>query len=173
MIAACEQQGEGTLVHPTMGPVQVVLLDFSATDRRDRGRYVELTFAFVISSDILFPSTAIATGTNTNNLATALDQAAASDLSAGLAAIGTIPSYALSRIGGFTDQAQIAIDDPARALSAVAGLQGFYGRYAAGSRITLLPPTATVDSALADSIVSRELVLNAIDAVNAAADALT
>ena len=95
MIAACEQPGEGTLVHPTLGPVQCVLLDFAATDRSERGRVVELSFSFVVSSTILFPQTAIATGDNTNAQASALDQAAQSDLAAGMTSVGTIPPLCL------------------------------------------------------------------------------
>jgi hypothetical protein len=173
MIAACEQPGEGTLVHPTLGPVQCVLLDFAVTDRSERGRVVELSFAFVVSSTILFPQTAIATGDNTNAQASALDQAAQSDLAAGMTSVGTIPRYAFSNLGGFTGQAQTAVDDPARALAAVTGLQGFYGRYSAGNRVALQAPSATVESALNASIVSREAVLAAIAGVRAAADALT
>jgi prophage DNA circulation protein len=173
MLAACEQPGEGTLVHPTLGPVQCVLLDFSASDRRQQGRVVEISFSFVVSSTILFPTTAVATGDNTNSQADALDQAATSDFSTGMTSVGTIPRSAFSNLGQFTSQAQIAVDDPARALAAVTGLQGFYGRYSAGNLVTLQPPSATVASALAASIVSREAVLNAIADVQSAADALT
>ena len=52
MIQACEQPGEGTLVHPTLGSVQCVLVDFTAADRRERGRYVEISLVFVVSGDI-------------------------------------------------------------------------------------------------------------------------
>jgi DNA circularisation protein N-terminus len=173
MIAACEQPGEGTLVHPTMGSMQVVLLEFSTTDRRERGRYVELVFSFVISGDITFPQTAIATGDNTNSGAGALDTASQTDFASGLNQIGTIPDYAFSNLGGFTGQAQVAVDDPAWALNAVTGLVGYYGRYSMGNRTTLQPPTATVDSALAAAIVSRGAVLTAISALQDAADALT
>jgi hypothetical protein len=173
MIAACEQPGVGTLVHPTMGAIQCVLLEFSTTDRRERGRMVEIAFTFVISTDILQPTTSIATGDNTNNMADALDQASASDFGAGLGQVGSIPSMSFSQLGGFTGQAQQAVDDPAAALGAVTGLVGFYGRYAAGSRVDLLSPTATVDSCLNGYIVSREAVLNAIGGLQAAADALT
>jgi prophage DNA circulation protein len=173
MLAACEQAGPGTLVHPTMGSIECVLLDFSTTDRRERGRYVEITFSFVVSSSILFPQTKIATGAATNAAATGLDQAALADFSTGMTSVGTVPAMAMSRLGGFSRQAQTAVDDPTRALSAVTGLQGFYGRYSTGNRTALLPPTATVDSVLAHSILSREAVLSAIADLQAAGQALT
>jgi prophage DNA circulation protein len=173
MIAACEQPGEGTLVHPTMGSIQCILVDFSTTDRRERGRYVEIAFSFVISTSILFPQTIVATGDNTNSMAAQLDQAAAGDFAAGLTSVQLVPQYAMRALPGFTGLAQTPVDDPARALSAVAGLQGYFSRYSAGRRTTLLPATATVESCLSASIISREAVLAAISGLEAAAGALT
>ena len=40
MILACEQPGEGTLVHPTLGAVQCVLLDFTTTERGGQIVYI-------------------------------------------------------------------------------------------------------------------------------------
>ena len=173
MIAACEIPGEGTLVHPTMGSMQVVLLEFSTTDRRERGRMVELAFTFVVAGDITFPQTAIATGAATTAAAAGVDQAATADFASGLNQVGSIPGYSFSNLGGFTSQAQAAVDDPAWALNAVTGLVGYYGRYSMGNRTTLLPPTATVDTQLAAAIISREAVLAAISGLEAAADGLT
>jgi hypothetical protein len=173
LLAACEQPGEGTLVHPTLGAVQVVLIDFTATDRAERGRVVELAFTFVTSSSLLYPQTTIATGQNTETMASGLDSAAETDFANALNQIGVIPAAPFSQLGGFNGLAQTAVDDPARALSAVTGLVGFYGRYAMGNRTTSLPPTATVDSQLAAAIVTREAVLTAIDGLNAAGEALT
>jgi prophage DNA circulation protein len=161
MIQACEQAGEGTLVHPTLGSVQCVLIDFTTTDRRERGRVVELAFSFVVSGDILFPATALATGDNVNAAAGALGQASAADLSSTLSAASFIPSMAGRAISGFIGLANLAVDDPTRALNAVAGLQGYYGRYSTGNRSVLQPPSATVQSVLADSITSRQAVLDA------------
>ena len=47
--APCEQSGAGTLVHPTLGSMQCVLLEFACADRRERGRVVELQFAFIVA----------------------------------------------------------------------------------------------------------------------------
>jgi prophage DNA circulation protein len=80
MVEACEQPGEGTLVHPTFGSVECVLVDFTTTDRRERGRMVEIAFSFVVSGDILFPTTALATGAQVGALAGGLNEASAADL---------------------------------------------------------------------------------------------
>ena len=173
MIQACEQPGEGTLVHPTLGAVQCVLIDFTTTDRRERGRMVEIAFSFVVSGDILFPSTALATGDQINSLAGGLNQASAADL--GQIVTGPAPSIAAQQsamIASFAELAVTAVNDPARALNAVAGLSGYYGRYAAGRRGTTLPLSATVDSCLSDSIVSRAAVIAASAALSAAAQGL-
>jgi prophage DNA circulation protein len=170
MIQACEQPGEGTLVHPTLGSVQCVLLDFTTTDRRERGRMVEIAFSFVVSGDVLFPATFAATGDQINTAALALNQASAADL--GRIVSGPAPTLAAQQtavIASFADLAVTAVNDPTRALNAVAGLPGYYGRYAAGRRGTTLPASATVDSCLSDSIASRAAVISASAALTAAA----
>lgn len=171
MIQACEQPGEGTLVHPTLGAVQCVLLDFSTTDRRERGRMVELAFSFVVSGDILFPATAIATSDQVNSLAGNLNQASAYDLTAAVTP-GTFAQQQFAMVDSFAALAVTAVNDPARALSAVAGLPGYYGRYAAGARGTTLPASATVDSCLSNAITTRTAVISASVALSAAARVL-
>jgi hypothetical protein len=171
MIQACEQAGEGTLVHPTLGSVQCVLLDFTTTDRRERGRMVELAFSFVVSGDLLFPATTTgATGDQVNTAALALNQASAADL--GQIVTGPAPTLATQQtamIASFAGLAVTAVNDPTRALNAVAGLPGYYGRYAAGRRGTTLPLSATVNSCLSDSIASRAAVISASAALTASA----
>jgi prophage DNA circulation protein len=63
MKTAAEQKGSGTLVHPSLGSATATLLDFTATERADLGRAVELEFTFVISGQTqpIFPSTAAST----------------------------------------------------------------------------------------------------------------
>jgi prophage DNA circulation protein len=171
MIQACEQPGEGTLVHPTLGSVQCVLLDFTTTDRRERGRMVEIAFAFVVSGDILFPAAVAATGDQINSLALGLNQASAYDLAAAVTA-STAARQQIAMVDAFAGLAVTAVNDPARALSAVAGLPGYYGRYAAGNRGTTLPGSATVASCLANSITTRTTVISASAALSAAARGL-
>ncbi|HSR78767.1 MAG TPA: DNA circularization N-terminal domain-containing protein [Xanthobacteraceae bacterium] len=162
MIQACEQPGEGTLVHPTLGSVQCVLIEFSTTDRRERGRMVEIAFSFVVSGDIVFPQTSAATGEQVGTLAGALSRASAGDLSAQLGTMRIVPQQARAGVPAFGALATGVVDDPARALNATNGLQGYYGRYATGRRSTMLPASATPGSALAGSISSRQDVLAAV-----------
>jgi prophage DNA circulation protein len=162
MLAAAEQPGEGTLVHPTLGTMQCVLLDFSTTDRRERGRMVEISFQFVLAGDVMFPAAGIASGNLIGQFAGALNLASTSDMTSTLTSLRSVPSQAAAFMPSFGGLAADVVNDPTRALNSVAGLQGYNGRFAAGSRTTLLPSTASVGSAIAASITSRSSVLSAV-----------
>lgn len=164
MLRACEQAGPGTLVHPTFGTVQCVVLDFSTTDRRDRGRYVEVKFDFVVAGDLLFPQAITSTGDGVTAAADRLDTASASDL----ASTAAVPATAARALTGYGGIAISAVNDAARAIGAVRGLVGFYGRYAAGRRSTVFPASTTVQMALDGAVRTRAAVLGAVDALNAA-----
>lgn len=172
MIQACEQQGAGTLVHPTLGSVQVYLLDFTTTDRRDRGRYVEVDFQFIDGSAAsMAPALTANTGDIVSALAGQLNSASAGSLAQSLGSLSpvttnnTVPA-------GFAQQAINLVNDPARALSAVSGLPGLYGRYANGNNSMLQPAGSTVAGALAQSTTSRQAVIDAAGSLMAAAEAL-
>jgi prophage DNA circulation protein len=172
LIAACEQAGAGTLVHPTMGSVQCVLLDFATADRRERGRYVEAILTFILAGDAQYPSTAIASGQAVTNAASALNTASQGDLGDALDPLALTPPAATASVGAFTGMALTAVNDASRILGAVRGLQGFYGRYAVGSRQTMQPATATVQTALAAATTARTAVYAAADTVNLMANLL-
>lgn len=158
MIAACEQSGQGTLVHPTLGSIQCVLLEFSTTDRRERGRYVEVILTFIRAGDVLYPTTAIATAQAITSAASALNLASQADLGAALGAISIIPQSATGCVPQFTALATSGVDDASRIVGSVRGLQGFYGRFANGSLSTLQPSTATVSGLLSAATTSRSAV---------------
>lgn len=168
MIEACEQPGKGTLMHPTLGSIDCVLIDFSTTDRRERGRMVEVAFQFVIAGDILFPATQVATGANVANLAGLLEQASAGDLNAVLQGMKIVPDVAKRAADQFGALATSCVNDPARLLSSVNGLAGLYGRYAVGNRPDLQAASATVQSCLSNAISTRSSVLGAVDALRGA-----
>jgi prophage DNA circulation protein len=166
MIAACEQAGAGTLVHPTLGSMQVVLMDFSVTDRRDRGRYVEVALTFIVAGDVRYPATGIATGQAVTNAAAKLRAASQADLGATLATLRSVPQPAMDSVEGFTVLANQAVMDPGALTGCVRGLQGFYGRYANGALSTLLPISATVSGLLSAATTARSLVASTGATVN-------
>lgn len=47
LTAALETEGTGTLVHPTLGPLQVQPGPYSVTERRERGRMCEFEMSFI------------------------------------------------------------------------------------------------------------------------------
>lgn len=168
LISACEQAGAGTLVHPTLGSLQCVLIDFSTTDRRDRGRYVEVTFQFILAGDLTFPTSSIATGANVLSMGSALNTASAADLSRSLGGMSFVPNISTTFIPSFSTAAVNAVNDATRSLNAVAGLQGLFGRFSSGNMSTLLPSSASVASQLSNSINTRQAVLDAAAALSQA-----
>jgi len=169
MLAACEQAGPGTLVHPTLGTMQVVLMEFSVTDRRDRGRYVEVQLTFIVAGDVRYPATGIATGQAVTSAASNLLAASQSDLGAALFALPNVPAPAMAVVAGFTGMANQAVADAGAILGSVRGLQGFYGRFSNGSLSSLQPASATVSGLLAAATTARSLVASTGAAVNSLA----
>jgi prophage DNA circulation protein len=161
MLKACETAGAGTLVHPTMGSMQCVLVDFAITDRVERGRYVDLSMAFVLASDVLYPTAASDTAQQVQASVAGVTNAAAADLQRILGALPSIPDGVGQNVAAFCHLAESGVNDAARAFSAVRGLIGYYGRYAQGSLGSLQPPGSTVASALADCTTQRSIVLAA------------
>jgi prophage DNA circulation protein len=169
MLAACEQAGPGTLVHPTLGSIQVVLMEFSVTDRRDRGRYVEVALSFIVSGDVRYPATSIATGQAVTTAADSLRVASQGDLSTALAALPGVPQPAMAAVEGFTSMANQAVRDAGAIMGTVRGLQGMYGRFADGSLATLQPASATVGTLLGAATAARTTVAAAASTVNSLA----
>lgn len=166
MLDACEQPGAGTLVHPTLGSLQCVLLEFQCADRRERGRVVELQFTFIVAGDVQYPATSIATGQAVDGAATNLIGASAVDLGVTLSSVGSVAQSVTNSLAQYTSMATAVVGDASRIFNSVRGLQGFYGRYAIGSRSTLQPATATVQGVLNATTSARSLVYSTGSLVN-------
>jgi len=172
MLRACEQSGAGTLVHPTLGSIQCVLLEFQCADRRERGRVVELQFAFIVAGDVKYPATATATASAVTSAAKSLNIASASDLGSALSSAGSFAQAATAGVSRFTSIATSVVGDATRVFNSVRGLAGFYGRYATGSRSTLQGATATVSGLLRTATTARTLVTTTAATVNRLASLL-
>jgi prophage DNA circulation protein len=165
MLKACEQAGPGTLVHPTLGTVQVVLLEFVVGDRRERGRTVDVSLSFIAASALLYPGITTATAKATASAAAALGTASATDLSKTLGSFaGAIPDAA-KQVTGFANQALGVVNDATRALNSVRGLVGFFGRFDSGSRTTLLSGAASVAGQLSACTSQATAVVSAVGRV--------
>lgn len=166
MMRACEQSGAGTLVHPTLGSIECVLMEFQTSDRRERGRVVEFQFAFIVAGDVKFPATALATAANVGAMVSKLTTASASDLGSTLSSIGSIAKSAIGTVTKYTSIASSIVGDATRVFNSVRGLVGFHGRYSTGNRSTLQKVTTTVQSALSAATTARTLVTNSAALVN-------
>ncbi len=166
LVSACEQAGSGTLVHPTMGSVECVLIEpCTVTDRRERGRVVEVAMQFMLASDVRFPGTSISSADAIKSAAGALTAASKGDLGGVLGAIGNVPAIA-QQVTGFTSTAISAVNDASRAFNAVRGIVGTFGRFATGNRLTLQSAATTVQGALSLATTSRTAVMSAASSVN-------
>jgi prophage DNA circulation protein len=166
MLRACEIAGAGTLVHPTLGSIEVVLLEFKCTDRRERGRVVEFDFAFIVAGDVRYPATATATKEAIGSAADALTTASTGDLGSALQAVTGTIHQATAFVGQYTAIARTVVGDASRIFNAVRGVAGFWGRFSTGRRSTMQSPLATVQSALGLATTARSTVNNAATLVD-------
>lgn len=56
MLAACESEGNGTLVHPYLGSKQVICTNFALSERIDEGRVCRFTLTFIEAGAKQFPA---------------------------------------------------------------------------------------------------------------------
>jgi prophage DNA circulation protein len=182
LAAAAETAGTGVLVHPSLGRMNATLTEFSASERFDLGRVVEINFSFIQSATApAFPTSTIATQLATAiaavqaGLATVSDYTSAittaiSGINSALTFASNIFATVTGAVGGFVGLAGSVINDAGAAAAAVLGLQGNYGRYQVGTNIVAQPATATVASVLAAVTVARAAALAAGATLSATVD---
>jgi prophage DNA circulation protein len=161
MVAASEEGGSGTLVHPTFGTVEVVLLDFTVTDRRERGRVVEVNFVFVLAGDVVFPSILSDVAGLVGTKIQGLLGATGDDLAKFMKTAVSNTRAAIAGVTGYVNLAKGVVNDATRVVNSVKGLVGFFGRFAQCRKGGLLPATATVKGVLAAATESRSAVIKA------------
>lgn len=158
MLDAAETPGPGDLVHPSLGLTSASLTEFSAGERFDLGRVVELEFSFIEAGrdTPLFPSADDDTQENVVDAAFEMDGSAARDFGAGVAnpvltGVGAVQA-GVRAVNGFTSMTVNLVNDGARVARAVSGVgalvggDAYYGRYASSSRRP--PPGVSVERTL-------------------------
>jgi prophage DNA circulation protein len=160
MLAAVETPNAGQLVHPSLGSIQVSLIEFSCDERWELGRVVELQFVFIDAgtNQPLNPTTASSTQAATTTAAAQLTTAASSNFgSSVVSALQTgyqTVQAGLATATGFVNAAQAVVSDASRVVGAVTGLAGVvggganFGRYNAGNLTTTPNILAPVNQAL-------------------------
>ena len=166
LLAASEMAGPGELIHPSLGSLNVALVSpMEATERKDLGRVVEISFEFVEDGLSIYPDDDIST---TDVSATAADDA--DDASTGdfLSSVGdavsegaAVVSAGLATASTWAAQVTALSHDASLVTGAVAGLSGNFGRYASGARSTLLTGVATAEGAIAAVGTARAAVSSA------------
>jgi prophage DNA circulation protein len=182
MIDAVEAPGDGTLVHPTLGRIQVALINFSA-DEDIRGRVFRFTFDFIRQGQRLYPSATpsgtdavgdAAAATNTS-AAAAFAQRVVGQLSNGAAIVDQVVSQAAA----FAAQATQYTNDATSLIKLAVTLPGSYGRLlglASGITPGELVASATgltIGSLVGSAAQAREAVSAAAAGLIAAAHSLS
>lgn len=151
MVAAAETAGQGTLVHPTLGELQVSVPDggLTVSEKWDQGRYFEIGFTFIESGERLFPTASQVTPNALGSLANSLDLSAGLDfishmlnavnlgqgvvrgvLSLGSSVVGTV----YSTVGGFIRSVAAVAQDATGLFNLASMLTGQnFGRFVNGS----------------------------------------
>jgi prophage DNA circulation protein len=174
MIAACEtpDQGDGELVHPSLGHLTVSLLEFECEERTERGRSFEIRFTFIEAGAETFPTLAIATQAQTALSVVAAFAAVAQDFTSQVTALLQTPAL----VGEIERTAQAFVNDvttiTARATSLVAmvaTLPGQLGRYVGEFTAAIKDPLTTIQQLTGAGAKAREAVTTGGNALLTAA----
>lgn len=163
LIDASETPGSGTLVHPTLGSLEVALVSPLVTEQSaDRGRAVGIRFEFIETSGQQFPSSSLDTTSLISSLASELNALTGSDFATSVVdAVEEGASVVSSAVKTVTSWAAVILNlasDASLVVSAVAGLRGNYGRYNSGRRTDLFTNISTTDDAIAAVVSVRASV---------------
>ena len=166
LLAAAETAGPGELIHPSLGSLTVALVaNMRATERKELGRVVEISFEFAETGLSIYPATSVSTGTASSDAATTADSASSSDFFAGagapLAGGPQVVAGGVATARSWASVVQGLAGDASLVTGAVAGLPGNIGRYATGARGTLLAGVTTAEGAIAAVANARVAIASA------------
>ena len=139
LIGAAETKGSGTLIHPTLGRLQVSVMDDGLTiqDRLDAGSFLEFTLACYEAGEREFPAAAADSGGDSNSAADGLDSASGSDFIAdvgGLVGYGqSVLGMAVATVGNWIGTLTGLAFDATGIFNIVASLPGNFGRFFNGA----------------------------------------
>lgn len=185
MIAVLEAPGKNTLVHPTLGSLQVATLDASFTERKDLGRVFELSLSFIESGERVFPSASQDTTSLVAQACTAADAAAGADFlalaSTSLPSGEAVVTLASQTASSWGSKALSLASDATNLMNLAGSLPGSFGRFLGANLkgITGLIPGgvasafSTVSSLIAAGAAAREAVSTAFGSLMSAAGGLS
>lgn len=183
LIAVCEAPGKKTLVHPTLGALNVALLDTAMEERWDNGRVFEITFSFIEEGERTFPSALSDTRAEVNSLADLADAAVGGDFSSAvsgaLAQGASVVNQAVSTASTWANTALGLATDATNLMHMVNSLPGANGRYFGGRTRGIgklnaqLASVSTIPQLIAAGTVARARVTSAAAALTAAAQEIS
>ncbi|QNK65764.1 DNA circularization N-terminal domain-containing protein [Variovorax sp. PAMC26660] len=179
LIAACEAPGKKTLVHPTLGALNVALIDSAMDERWDNGRVFEISLSFIEEGERSFPSVLSDTRAEVKSLADLADAAVggdfASSVSGALAQGASVVGQAVSTASTWANTALNLANDATNLMHMVNSLPGANGRYFGGRTRGIgnlsgqLSSLSTIPSLIAAGTVARSHVASAVSALTTAA----
>src|ERR1017187_5704565 len=144
LVAAIESGDVGTLIHPTLGTLQVNADIQTIAEAYDKGRYFALELVFIETGAREFPSGATNTQSVSASSANPLDSGAGSDfVSDAGPALGNgqdVIAAGSDATSGWVSIAAAIATDATSILSMVATLPGNYGRYFGGRTLGFSAP---------------------------------
>lgn len=179
LIAVCEGPGKKTLVHPTLGALNVALLDSAMDERWDNGRVFEISFSFIEEGERSFPSVTSDTRSEVNSMADLADAAVGGDfasaVSGALAQGSAVVGMAVSTASTWGKTALTLSNDATNLMHMVSSLPGPNGRYFGGRTRGIaklsnqLASVSTIPQLIAAGTVARAKVGTAVAAMADAA----
>lgn len=173
LAAACELEGPGLLIHPTLGPVQCSLVEpVMFRDRGDAQREVQFELVLMQAGSRLFPNLLL----NTQNAilvaaaaaVLALARILTSELS-GVSSASPVLGVGSHNVASAWGASAAAVSrDPGAIASEASGLPGQSGRYDRGMLAVSAPASATIESQRTAVIASRTALDSAVAALVAA-----
>ncbi|KUR80755.1 DNA circularization protein [Novosphingobium sp. FSW06-99] len=196
LIKACQQKGPGTLVHPTLGNLNVVLPRWQIGEALDASRYSEIEFEFIDAGAQTFPTVA-ASNSGSLGAASKLQTALLSDavnvlgklasgqsisalsalgMGVGILGLAGVRADLVATIAGWSAKAIALAQDATSLVRLTAVLPGNFGRFSAGgnsgltgSNASAYSTSTTVSDLISAASTQRVAVASAASAFEAAA----
>ncbi|MCI1439813.1 MAG: DNA circularization N-terminal domain-containing protein [Acetobacter peroxydans] len=174
MAAACELEGPGLLIHPTLGPVRCSLVEpVVFRDRGDAQREVQFELVFMQAGSRLYPNLLLNTQNGIAIAVAAAVLAVADVLVHEISGVtSTTPLIGLGAqdvASAWGASASAVACDPGAIASETSGLSGYNGRYDSGMLAVPAAASATVASQRAAVVASRTTLDAAVATLSASA----
>ena len=132
LIEVCEKPGDGELVHPTLGRMQVALIGMSASESWEQGRVFEIQLSFVVQGQRLFPQAKASAADAAGAAAAELNKSGVSAfVSRAVSALrrgAAVASAAADQSRAYAGRAQQVITDATSLFKLAVQLPGEHGR---------------------------------------------